>query len=154
RFSAAWLLILALVSAGVAAFSQDYDDDFTLPGSKAQNALDSLQSTFPEAAGVSAWVIAVAEGGDSVEDAKYEDAIEDEVDLLEDQPHVDQVTSPYSTMVNGAISDDETAAMISVQYDGTQQDVGEDAGDELLYALEPLQDDLPGAQVEGGGELF
>ena len=154
RFIAAWLLILALVGAGVAAFSKDFDDDFTLPGSEAQNALDSMKSTFPEAAGVSASVIVVAEDGDSVEDAKYEDAIEDEVDRLEDLPHVDQVTSPYSTMVNGAISDDETAAMISVQYDGTQQDVGEDAGDELLDALEPLQDDLPGAQVEGGGELF
>ena len=154
RFIAAWLLILALVGAGVAAFSKDFDDDFTLPGSEAQTALDSMKSTFPEAAGVSASVIVVAEDGDSVEDAKYEDAIEDEVDRLEDLPHVDQVTSPYSTMVNGAISDDETAAMISVQYDGTQQEVGEDAGDELLDALEPLQDDLPGAQVEGGGELF
>ena len=154
RFIAAWLLILALVGAGVAAFSKDFDDDFTLPGSEAQNALDSMKSTFPEAAGVSASVIVVAEDGDSVEDAKYEDAIEDEVDRLEDLPHVDQVTSPYSTMVNGAISDDETAAMISVQYDGTQQEVGEDAGDELLDALDPLRDDLPGAQVEGGGELF
>jgi RND superfamily putative drug exporter len=113
-----------------------------------------MKSTFPEAAGVSASVIVVAEDGDSVEDAKYEDAIEHEVDRLEDLPHVDQVTSPYSTMVNGAISDDETAAMISVQYDGTQQEVGEDAGDELLDALDPLRDDLPGAQVEGGGELF
>ena len=154
RFIAAWLLILALVGAGVAAFSKDFDDDFTLPGSEAQTALDSMKSTFPEAAGVSASVIVVAEDGDSVEDAKYEDAIEHEVDRLEDLPHVDQVTSPYSTMVNGAISDDETAAMISVQYDGTQQEVGEDAGDELLDALDPLRDDLPGAQVEGGGELF
>ena len=154
RFIAAWLLILALVGAGVAAFAKDFDDDFTLPGSEAQTALDSMKSTFPEAAGVSASVIVVAEDGDSVEDAKYEDAVEDEVDRLEDLPHVDQVTSPYSTMVNGAISDDETAAMISVQYDGTQQEVGEDAGDELLDALDPLRDALPGAQVEGGGELF
>src|SRR5699024_11096516 len=132
RFIAAWLLILALVGAGVAAFSKDFDDDFTLPGSEAQTALDSMKSTFPEAAGVSASVIVVAEDGDSVEDAKYEDAIEDEIDRLEDLPHVDQVTSPYSTMVIGAISDDETAALISVQYDGTQQEVCEEDGDELF----------------------
>src|SRR5699024_11930973 len=67
RFIAAWLLILALVGAGVAAFSKDFDDDFTLPGSEAQTALDSMKSTFPEAAGVSASVIVVAEDGDSVE---------------------------------------------------------------------------------------
>ncbi|WP_209323983.1 MMPL family transporter [Brevibacterium renqingii] len=154
RFIAAWLLIFALVGAGVAAFAKDFDDDFTLPGSEAQNALDSMKSTFPEAAGVSASVIVVADDGESVEDAKYEDAISDEVDRLEDLPHVDAVTSPYSKMVKGAISDDGSAAMISVQYDGTQQDVGEDAGDELLDALDPLRDALPGAEVEGGGELF
>ncbi|MGO3071729.1 MAG: MMPL family transporter, partial [Brevibacterium linens] len=154
RFIAAWLLIFVLVGAGVAAFSKDFDNDFTLPGSEAQTALDSMKSTFPEAAGVSASVIVVADDGDSVEDAKYKDAIEDEIDRIEELPHVDTVTSPYSDLVEGAISKDETAAMISVQYDGTQQDVGEDAGDNLIDALDPLRDALPGAQVEGGGELF
>ncbi|HHX48364.1 MAG TPA: MMPL family transporter [Brevibacterium sp.] len=154
RFIAAWLLIFVLIGAGVAAFSKDFDNDFTLPGSEAQTALDSMKSTFPEAAGVSASVIVVADDGDSVEDEKYKDAIEDEIDRIEDLPHVDTVTSPYSDLVEGAISKDETAAMISVQYDGTQQDVGEDAGDNLIDALDPLRDALPGAEVEGGGELF
>ncbi|WP_210603371.1 MMPL family transporter [Brevibacterium oceani] len=154
RFIAAWFIIFALVGAGVAAFAKDFDDDFTLPGSEAQTALDSMKATFPEASGVSASVIVVAADGDSVEDGKYKDAIEDEVDRLEDLPHVDTVTSPYSDLVKGAISKDESAAMISVQYDGTQQEVGEDAGDNLIDALDPLRDDLPGAQVEGGGELF
>ncbi|WP_426937026.1 MMPL family transporter [Brevibacterium sp. LE-L] len=154
RFIAAWLLIFVLVGAGVAAFAKDFDDDFTLPGSEAQTALDSMQSTFPEAAGVSASVIVVADEGDSVTDAKYKDAIGDEVKRLEDLPHVDTVTSPFSDLVEGAISKDDSAAMISVQYDGTQQEVGEDAGDNLIDALEPLRDDLPGAQVDGGGELF
>lgn len=155
RFIALWLVILALVGAGVAAFAKDFDDDFTLPGSEAQTALDSMKSTFPEAAGVGASVIVVAADGDSVEDAKYKDEIEDEVDRLEELPHVDAVTSPYSKMVKGAISEDESAAMISVQYDGTQQEVGEDAGDKLIDALDPLRDALPdGSQVEGGGELF
>ncbi|WP_166974208.1 MMPL family transporter [Brevibacterium atlanticum] len=154
RVIAAWLLIFALVGAGVAAFAKDFDNDFTLPGSEAQNALDSMKATFPEAAGVSASVIVVAAEGESVEDAKYKDAIEDEVDRLEDLPHVDAVTSPYSDLITGAISKDESAAMISVQYDGTQQEVGEDAGDNLIEALDPLRDDLPGAQVDGGGELF
>jgi RND superfamily putative drug exporter len=154
RFIAAWLLIFVLVGAGVAAFAKDFDDDFTLPGSEAQTALDSMQSTFPEAAGVSASVIVVADDGDSVTDAKYKDAIGDEVKRLEDLPHVDTVTSPFSDLVEGAISKDDSAAMISVQYDGTQQEVGEDAGDNLIDALEPLRDDLPGAQVDGGGELF
>ena len=145
RFIAAWLLIFVLVGAGVAAFAKDFDNDFTLPGSEAQTALDSMKSTFPEAAGVSASVIVVADDGDSVEDEKYKDAIEDEIERIEDLPHVDTVTSPYSDLVEGAISKDETAAMISVQYDGTQQDVGEDAGDNLIEALDPLRDALPGA---------
>ena len=155
RFIAGWLVIFGLVGAGVAAFAKDFDDDFTLPGSEAQVALDSMRATFPEASGVAASVIVVAADGDSVEDSTYKDEIEKEVDRLEDLPHVDAVTSPFDDMVEGAISGDESAAMISVQYDGTQQEVGEAAPDDLLNELEPLRDALPdGSQVEGGGELF
>ncbi|NNV09596.1 hypothetical protein ETC03_25940, partial [Geobacillus sp. MMMUD3] len=57
RFVALWLVILGLVAAGVAAFAKDFDDDFTLPGSEAQTALDAMRATFPEAAGTSASVI-------------------------------------------------------------------------------------------------
>ncbi|SMX98073.1 putative drug exporter of the RND superfamily [Brevibacterium sp. 239c] len=155
RFIALWLVIFGLVGAGVAAFAKDFDDDFTLPGSEAQVALDSMKATFPEASGVAADVIVVAADGDSVKAPTYKDEIKKEVDRLEDLPHVDTVTSPFDKMVKGAISDDESAAMISVQYDGTQQEVGEDAPDKLLDELDPLRDALPdGAQVEGGGELF
>lgn len=155
RFIALWLVIFGLVGAGVAAFAKDFDDDFTLPGSEAQVALDSMRATFPEASGVAADVIVVAADGDSVEAPTYKDEIKKEVDRLEDLPHVDTVTSPFDKMVEGAISDDESAAMISVQYDGSQQEVGEDAPDKLLDQLNPLRDALPdGAQVEGGGELF
>ncbi|WP_193095991.1 MMPL family transporter [Brevibacterium sp. FME17] len=155
RFIALWLVIFGLVGAGVAAFAKDFDDDFTLPGSEAQVALDSMRATFPEASGVAADVIVVAAEGDSVEDSTYKDEIEKEVDRLEDLPHVDAVTSPFDDLVDGAISGDESAAMISVQYDGTQQEVGEAAPDDLLNELDPLRDALPdGSQVEGGGELF
>ena len=155
RVIALWLVIFALVGAGVAAFAEDFDDDFTLPGSEAQVALDSMRATFPEASGVAASVIVVAPEGDSVKAPNYKDEIKKEVDRLEDLPHVDAVTSPFDDMVKGAISDDDSAAMISVQYDGTQQDVGEAAPDQLLDALTPLRDALPsGSQVEGGGELF
>ncbi|TSI19679.1 MMPL family transporter [Brevibacterium aurantiacum] len=155
RFIAGWLVIFGLVGAGVAAFAKDFDNDFTLPGSEAQVALDSMETTFPEASGVGASVIVVAADGDSVEDSAYKDEIEKEVDRLEDLPHVDAVTSPFDKMVKGAISEDESAAMISVQYDGTQQEVGEAAPDQLLEELDPLRDALPeGSQVEGGGQLF
>lgn len=155
RFIAGWLVIFALVGAGVAAFAKDFDNDFTLPGSEAQVALDSMETTFPEASGVGASVIVVAADGDSVNDSTYKDEIEKEVDRLEDLPHVDAVTSPFDKMVKGAISEDDSAAMISVQYDGTQQEVGEAAPDQLLDELDPIRDALPeGSQVEGGGQLF
>ncbi|MCT2356768.1 MMPL family transporter [Brevibacterium casei] len=155
RFVALWLVILGLVAAGVAAFAKDFDDDFTLPGSEAQTALDAMRATFPEAAGTSASVIVVAADGDSVEDQPYRDAIEKAVDDLGELPHVDAVTSPFDDMVTGTISGDKSAAMISVQYDGTLQEVGgETASTALTAALDPIRADLPGAQVEAGGELF
>lgn len=154
RFIALWLVIFGLVGAGVAAFAKDFDNDFTLPGSEAQTALDSMKSTFPSAAGVSSTVIVVAADGDSIDDQKYKDEIEDAVDDFKDLPHVDAVTSPFDDLVDGAISDDKRAAQISVQYDGTQQEVGPEAPDQLLDALDPVRDALPGAEVEAGGELF
>ncbi|MGO2037240.1 MAG: MMPL family transporter, partial [Brevibacterium sp.] len=154
RFIALWLVIFGLVGAGVAAFAKDFDNDFTLPGSEAQTALDSMKSTFPSAAGVSSTVIVVAADGDSIDDKKYKDEIEDAVDDFKDLPHVDAVTSPFDDLVDGAISDDKRAAQISVQYDGTQQEVGPEAPDQLLDALDPVRDALPGAEVEAGGELF
>ncbi|RBP62499.1 RND superfamily putative drug exporter [Brevibacterium sanguinis] len=154
RFITGWLVILALVAGGVALFAKDFDDDFTLPGSEAQTALDSMRATFPSAAGVSATVIVVAADGASVEDPDYRDAIEDTVERLGDLPHVEAVTSPFDEMVRGSISDDASAALISVQYDGSQQDVGEDAPEKLLGELDQTRDALPGAQVDAGGELF
>ncbi|WP_309132686.1 MMPL family transporter [Brevibacterium sp.] len=154
RFIAGWLAVLALVATGVALFADDFDDDFTLPGSEAQVALDSMRATFPSASGVSATVIVVAPDGESVEDPDYRDAIADAVDRLGDLPHVAAVTSPFDETVKGTISADESAALISVQYDGTQQDVGEDAPDRLLDALGQTRSALPGAQVDAGGELF
>lgn len=155
RFIALWLVVFGLVAAGVAAFAKDFDDDFTLPGSEAQTALDAMQATFPEAAGTSASVIIVAADGETVEDPDYRREIETAVDDLGELPNVDAVTSPFDDMVKGAISDDGSAAMISVQYDGTLQEVGGPAaGDRLLTALDPIRAALPGAQVDAGGELF
>ncbi len=154
RFITGWLVLLALVAGGVALFAEDFDDDFTLPGSEAQVALDSMRTTFPSAAGVSATVIVVAAEGEGVVDAEYRAAIEETADRLGELPHVDAVTSPFDEMVEGSISPDGSAALISVQYDGTQQDVGEEAPDQLLDALAETRDSLPAAQVDAGGELF
>ncbi|GAA1641342.1 MULTISPECIES: MMPL family transporter [Brevibacterium] len=155
RFIALWLVILGLVAAGVAAFAEDFDDDFTLPGSEAQVALDAMKATFPEAAGTSASVIVVAPDGQSVTDPDYRDGIEQAVDDLGELPNVDAVTSPFDDMVEGAISDDAQAAMISVQYDGSLQEVGGPAAaDELVAALDGIRADLPDAEVDAGGELF
>lgn len=155
RFIALWLVVFGLVAAGVAAFAKDFDDDFTLPGSEAQTALDAMQATFPEAAGTSASVIIVAADGKTVDDPDYRREIETAVDDLGELPNVDAVTSPFDDMVKGAISDDGSAAMISVQYDGTLQEVGGPAAaDRLVSALDPIRAALPGAQVDAGGELF
>jgi RND superfamily putative drug exporter len=153
---AVWLAILAVVAGLVAAFAEDFNDDFALPGAEAQDALDAMQLTFPEMSGASAQVIVVAADGDDITQDPYAGRIEEAVDEIADLPHVETAASPYDDMIDGAVNDDSTAAQISVQYDAGLEDLpADEVKDELAAAVDSLAADLPaGSQASPGGELY
>ena len=49
-----WIALLALVGTSGLLLMSDFDDEFRIPGSSSQEALDKLQMTFPEGAALSA----------------------------------------------------------------------------------------------------
>ncbi len=105
--------------------------------------------------GTNAQFIVVAADGDEITDDEYREPIEDAVSELGDLDEVLAATSPYDEMVNGMINDDDTAAIVRLQFDGESTDVSEETKDALRSTVDELAAELPdGAQASLGGDLF
>jgi RND superfamily putative drug exporter len=152
---AIWIVILALAGGSALLFQQGTDNSFTIPGTESQEALDSLSATFPQVSGATAQIVVVAPDGGSVEDEDVTSAIDDAVASIDDLGDVDSAVSPFDENVDGAISDDEQAAIIRIQFDGQRGDIGQSTLDGVEEVAAALADDLPeGSESALGGELY
>jgi RND superfamily putative drug exporter len=152
---AIWIIVLALAGGSALLFQQGTDNSFTIPGTESQEALDSLSATFPQVSGATAQIVVVAPDGGSVEDEDVTSAIDDAVASIDELPDVDSAVSPFDENVDGAISDDEQAAIIRIQFDGQRGDIGQETLDGVEEVAATLADDLPeGSESALGGELY
>jgi RND superfamily putative drug exporter len=150
-----WIVLLVALGGGAVLFNQGTDNSFSIPGTESQEALDTLSRTFPQVSGTSAQVVVVAPKGDSVTDAAVKQPVEDTVAQLKKLDGVSGVTDPYSDQVKGSISDDGSAAIVTVQLKGQITTVPSDTKTDLQDAGSALQKQLPaGSQVAVGGQLF
>jgi RND superfamily putative drug exporter len=150
-----WIAVLALAGAGALLLNQGTDNAFSIPGTQSQEALDSLEHTFPQVSGASAQIVVVAPAGGSVEDTAVRSAIDDAVTSLGRIDQVEQAVSPFDENITGAVSDDQRAALISIQFDSAQSDITAKTVAGLERAEADLADSLPtGAQSSLGGQLF
>ena len=150
-----WILVLALVGGGALVFNQGLDNAISIPGTESQEALDSLATTVPQVSGASAQIIVVAPEGGTVEDDAMKTAITDAITALDDLDQVAQAVSPFDENLTGAVSDDATAALISVQLDGEASGITADTTQALEDETAALQAALPdGAVASLGGQLF
>ncbi|QYM65158.1 efflux RND transporter permease subunit [Microbacterium sp. Se5.02b] len=155
RVLVSWLLALGIAGAGALVLGAGTDNTFSIPGTESQAGLEQLSRSFPQVSGTNAQFIVVAADGDQITDDDYREHIEDAVDDLSDLDGVLAATSPYDEMVNGMINDDDTAAIVRVQFDGESTDVSDDTKDALRTVVSDLDAELPdGAQTALGGDLF
>ena len=152
RVIGVWVLILVGILGGSVALGGQTSESFTIPGTESQNALDRLEAVFPSVAGASAQVVVQAPAGASVTDDDNEKLIEQTVDAIEDIDGIDSVISPFDEYAGKAVSDDESMAIIKVQFDGASTDVT----DETLTRLQDTADigRDAGLVVEFGGQVF
>lgn len=150
-----WIAVLAVAGGGALLFNQGTDNAFSIPGTESQEALDSLEHTFPQVSGASAQIVVVAPAGDTVDDADVRSAIDDAVTSLGRIDQVEQAASPFDENITGAVSDDQRAALISIQFDSAQSDITAGTVSGLERAEATLAESLPaGAQSSLGGQLF
>ncbi len=155
RVLVAWVLLLGIAGGGALAFGQGTSNSFSIPGTEAQAGLEQLSRTFPQVSGTSAQIVVVAADGATVVDDEYSSAISDTVGELGELDGVLGVTDPFDQLVSGLVNEDESAAIIRLQFDGEATDVPASSKEALTDAAAALEAELPaGAQVALGGDLF
>ncbi len=155
RVLAAWLALLAVFGVLALTVGGSYDDAFTIPGSSSEKALETLEVTFPEAADASATIVIGAPPGSRVDTEANKRIIEDYLAGLEDDlPFVKGTQSPFSEFIDGLVSDDASHALARVRVEGTVSTFTDEQRAELVAAAQRLTEELPGATVDVGGDVF
>ncbi|MCZ0983152.1 MMPL family transporter [Streptomyces diastatochromogenes] len=116
RWPVALLWVVLLVGTGVLAGKAPAapPNDFSMPGTEAQQAYDLLEERFPElnADGATARVVFRAEDG-KITDTEAKKAVQETVRELGNDPQVARVTDPYATR---SVSEDGSTAYAQVSY--------------------------------------
>lgn len=155
RVLVGWFIIVALAAGATGLLNRGTDSVISIPGTESQNALDRLSNTFPQVSGGSAQVVIVAAHGKHVTDAAYRSGIATEIRAIDRIDGVEAAGSPYSTTVKGAISNDRTAAVVSVQLTEDSNHVTDATRSALLDTKAGFLRQLPvGTTVAVGGSVF
>jgi RND superfamily putative drug exporter len=127
-------------------------DDFDIPGTESQRAVDLLESQFPAAAGTSATAVFQAPDG-KVTDPQNQQAIEASFAEFAKLPDAGTVISPFATGSPdaGNISSDGTVVYVGVQFSVPAGDLPKSIVDDLRSAAEPATQ--AGLNVQFGGPV-
>lgn len=126
-----WAVALVVILGAGRLVGGSPVDDFRIPGTETQEALDLLAERFPERAGASAMVVFhTAEG--TLDGPDAERAIDEIVREVRALDHVASVSSPLQTP--GSISQDRQTSFARVGYDQPASDLGRGVLDELEAA--------------------
>jgi RND superfamily putative drug exporter len=150
----AWLSALVLLGGLALVVSDTFDENFSLPGTESQVALDSLGRTFPQASGTTATLVLVAGEGTTVRSPATRTAIEASVHRLDAVPQVDGATSPFDRFAKGLISADGRAAIISVRLTTDSSGVTPATYDALNAETARLRAAVPGSEASIGGDAY
>ncbi|MDW5598446.1 MMPL family transporter [Conexibacter stalactiti] len=145
RAIALWLVTLLAVLGSSFAIGADWNNDFALPGTESQAALDTLKRSSPAQAGDTVQIVMRDPGG--VGDPRTRERVESMVAEVSRLPHVAGVQDPFTS---GAVSRDGTIAYATVALDDTSNAVPRAAIERLIDTAEAARGD--GLQVELGGD--
>jgi RND superfamily putative drug exporter len=146
-----WATALVAVVLAANAFGGALVNEFAIPGSESQSAVDLLQEKFPERAGDSAQIVFATEDGTLADASAKADIAAASAAALE-VPGVTGVGDPYAGK-GGGISEDGTIGFVDVQFEQPAAEI-DDA------VVEQLEDDVRDAvgdtdlQVELGGTVM
>ncbi|HWU11316.1 MAG TPA: MMPL family transporter [Streptomyces sp.] len=143
RVLALWLLLLALLGGGAAAFSGPTTSKFSIPGTESQKALDSLAREFPQAGGATGTIVVAApEGGKLTPSAV--------APVTAEAAEVPGVLAAVDPFVSKAVSQDGRYALIQVQFESGADGITDAQREAFTEAGASVAD----LRVEHGGEIM
>jgi putative drug exporter of the RND superfamily len=143
---ALWVIALTIVTAASQAAGSAYRNDFSLPGTESQQALDTLERRAPAQAGATVQIVLADPGG--MRAPQTQERVTAMLGQVGHLPHVAGVHSPYAGP--GAISRDGTIAYATVTLDGQAQDIPGTDVRAIIHTAQGAAGD--GLRVELGGD--
>ena len=142
--------IVALIGVGFAAGSAGsaFSENFKLPSSDSQRAVDLLEKRFPAQSGETSTIVFRAPAG--VESPPVERKMSAAFTAIERVPHVSEVSSPYEGTGASAISDNGKIAYATVQFDEQGKKIGKENVEKVIDLAQGAAGS--GLEVELGGQ--
>ena len=146
-----WVVAAIALAAAAQGVGRDYANNFSLPGTESQRAVEVLESHFPTQSGdLDQIVWNVKSGG--VRDANIRAAIASLLAKVSRTPHVVGIVSPYSTAGAAQISKSGRTAFATVSYDKRANLLPSDTGKAVLDAIAKVH--VPGLKLAAGGQVI
>jgi len=146
RSLAAALLVLVLLGAAAGA-GGEAADDFSIPGTESQQALDLFRAHTPALAGADSQIVFSVEDGQL---SDHRDQVEGALDEIRQLDGVAVVADPFAE--GGTVSEDGRVAAVDVRYDAEPTDLEKADGEALLDAAKTAEGD--GVEVAARGILI
>ena len=143
----AWLIVLAAAGTLAVTAGGSYDDDFSLPGSRAQRTLDTVAERFPAASGASAQVVLAAPAGHQV--TEHRAVIQQTLAAAAKAPQVAGVVDPFTAKT---VSPDGRVALAYVDYQERRAHLEGGSLEALEEVFRPARE--AGLRVEFGGSAY
>jgi RND superfamily putative drug exporter len=141
--------IVALFAIGFAAGAGgEAADDFEIPGTESQQALDLFRDHSPAFAGADSTIVFSVKDG-TLADAEHRSAVEGALDKIKGLRGVQEVDDPFAD--GGSMSENGRIAAANVRYDLEPDDLEKADGEKLLAAADTAERD--GVDVSARGVL-
>ncbi len=146
---ATWVAMIIGFGALAAGAGGGFADNFSLPGSESQRAVDLLKDKFPQQAGDSSQVVFKANDG-TLADATHKPEIQKLVAELATLPGVAAVQSPFAG--SGSVSKDGTIGFATLAFDKQASDLKKTDVEHVIEVARGAAND--GLQVNLGGQAI
>src|SRR2546425_2871316 len=146
----AWIVLAVGVLALSQAVGKRNANNFSLPNTDSQRAVDLMQSRFPAQAGDSDQIVFRTRTG-KLTDASAHAAIAPMLVRVARLPHVAGVVSPYDAGAN-AVSKAGTIGFATVEFDQRANQLPKAAIDRVINTAESVRS--PALEVELGGQAI